>query len=467
MISARTAGLHSLLVLIQGCLALSLFWLMVLGFNAREDLYLRRYALYSLVVVLGLGLEFLRRDRLAIRTAVFERTFVRLHRIAFRQAFVVLVALGLAVTLLKDATLSRLFLISYVGGLYTVLLLSNRCLPKQLASNIFRGVREHNTLIIGESWDSPPLLRWLERKADFGFRTVGALSDSPRTEQPCAGLPVLGRLQELERVIRERQVSQIIVLGIPLIRGEAYAFVSRVCNARGIRLLILSDLEEHLHHPVVHVEDDGLQFITPRQEPLENPLKRALKRALDLAVSIPVLLCIIPPVALLVWILQRLQSPGPLFYLQTRAGIQNRAFRIYKFRTMHPGNREVSRQATRDDERVFSGGRWLRKLSLDELPQFLNVLLGEMSVVGPRPHLVEHNQEFAALLDNYQVRAYVRPGITGLAQVRGFRGGATEAAIAARLEADVLYLENWSLALDMGIILRTAWQILRPPKTAF
>jgi lipopolysaccharide/colanic/teichoic acid biosynthesis glycosyltransferase len=133
---------------------------------------------------------------------------------------------------------------------------------------------------------------------------------------------------------------------------------------------------------------------------------------------------------------------------------------------MHPDNSDVSRQATKNDSRVFLAGRWLRKTSIDELPQFLNVLFGDMSVVGPRPHLVEHNRDFAALLSNYQLRAYVRPGITGLAQVRGFRGEATEAAIAARLEADVAYLENWSLALDIAIIFGTAWQIVRPPKSA-
>jgi FlaA1/EpsC-like NDP-sugar epimerase len=294
MISQRTAGLHSLLVVAQGALALGTFWLMVFLFNIVGHLPLRRYALYSVVVMVALGLEFLRRDRSTIRTVIFERTFLKLHRIAFRQAVVVLVALGLAVTLLKDAALSRIFLITYVGAVYAVLLISNRFLPRKLASTVFRGVREHNTLLVGSSHKLPQLVGWLERKAVFGFRTVGVLCEGAPSGDSDGGIPILGELDHLERVVREQQVSQVIVLGVPLVRGEVYSYVSQVCAARGIRLLILSDLDEHLHHPVVHVEDDGLQFITPRQEPLENPLKRIMKRTLDLVVSIPVLVLVLP-----------------------------------------------------------------------------------------------------------------------------------------------------------------------------
>jgi len=128
---------------------------------------------------------------------------------------------------------------------------------------------------------------------------------------------------------------------------------------------------------------------------------------------------------------------------------------------------DLTRQATAGDARVFPAGRWLRRFSLDEMPQFLNVLRGEMSVVGPRPHLVEHNLHFAEVLSSYPLRTFIKPGITGLAQVRGFRGEArTREDISARLQSDLVYLENWSLSLDLGIILRTLWQMIRPPRTA-
>jgi putative colanic acid biosynthesis UDP-glucose lipid carrier transferase len=235
-----------------------------------------------------------------------------------------------------------------------------------------------------------------------------------------------------------------------------------------VRLLIVSDLEEKLRHPVTHFEDDGFRFIGLREEPLENPLNRFFKRAIDLAIAIPMSILVFPVLALVVWLAQRLQSPGPLFHAQTRAGIQNRQFTIYKFRTMRPDHSEIARQASDHDERVYPLGKWFRRLSIDEVPQFWNVLRGDMSVVGPRPHLIEHNKQFAQFMANYQVRTFVKPGITGLAQVRGFRGEARDNSdIENRVACDIEYLENWNFSLECGIILRTFAQLFLPPSTAY
>ncbi|HEV7402851.1 MAG TPA: exopolysaccharide biosynthesis polyprenyl glycosylphosphotransferase [Chthoniobacteraceae bacterium] len=465
MIVNRTGGLHSLLVVIQIALALLVFAAMVALFIARGPLPLGRYSLFAGVVAVALAVECVSRSRRMVRVCVFERSLVKLHRIALRQVFFVLVGLLLFIALLHDPypVLSRLFLATYLGTLFVVLLFSNRLLPPWLASNFFRGKRSHKTLLIGTSHKTAQLGLWLQNKALFGFETVGVLVRDG--EKAVCSLPVLGEPHDLDRIIREQSISQVIVLGVPILTA-GYNFVSEVCNRCGVRLLILSDLDERLHHPVVHVEDDGLQFITMREEPLENPLNRLSKRALDLAISVPVITLVLPWVAAFVWLAQRLRSPGPLIHRQTRAGLQNEEFVILKFRTMHEAHGDTARQATPGDARVFPGARWLRKMSFDELPQFINVLRGEMSVVGPRPHLVEHNLEFAKSLTSYHVRAFVRPGITGLAQVRGLRGEATAGAITKRLAADILYLEHWSLLLDMGIILRTAWQMVFPPKTA-
>jgi putative colanic acid biosynthesis UDP-glucose lipid carrier transferase len=170
----------------------------------------------------------------------------------------------------------------------------------------------------------------------------------------------------------------------------------------------------------------------------------------------------------LIWIVQRFQSSGPLFYKQQRAGIQNITFSIYKFRSMHTDHGQVTRQATMDDERVYAFGRFMRRYSIDELPQFLNVWRGEMSVVGPRPHLAEHNDMFAKVMKNYHIRTYVKPGITGLAQVRGFRGEITRPSdIDHRLASDLYYIENWTVMLDLTIVLRTIWHVIFPPKQAY
>jgi lipopolysaccharide/colanic/teichoic acid biosynthesis glycosyltransferase len=157
-----------------------------------------------------------------------------------------------------------------------------------------------------------------------------------------------------------------------------------------------------------------------------------------------------------------------LFHKQKRSGIHNKEFIMLKYRTMHEHNGDLAIQAQRHDPRVYSFGRILRRFSLDEIPQFWNVLMGNMSVVGPRPHLPEHNRDFAQVMGHYQVRSFVKPGITGLAQVRGFRGNASNrSALIARVVSDLHYIENWSFSLDLLIILRTMVQMIFPPKSAY
>jgi lipopolysaccharide/colanic/teichoic acid biosynthesis glycosyltransferase len=242
---------------------------------------------------------------------------------------------------------------------------------------------------------------------------------------------------------------------------------AEVCERNGVRLLVICDFESTLRHPVTMFEDEGIRFIGLRDEPLEDPFGSFAKRCLDITVALPVVCLILPPTTLLVAGLQWCRSPGPIFYRQLRSGLQNIPFAILKYRTMHVANPDVTKQASKGDSRIYPGGQWLRKLSLDELPQFLNVLRGEMSVVGPRPHLMQHDDIFARVLVNYPVRRNVKPGITGLAQVRGFRGETrTNEDVVKRVESDIYYLENWSLFLDVWIILRTAWQVIFPPRTA-
>jgi putative colanic acid biosynthesis UDP-glucose lipid carrier transferase len=131
-------------------------------------------------------------------------------------------------------------------------------------------------------------------------------------------------------------------------------------------------------------------------------------------------------------------------------------------------NQPASKQATQDDPRIYPAGRWFRRSSVDELPQFINVLKGEMSVVGPRPHLIEHNEQFARAMHNYHVRAHVKPGITGLAQVRGFRGETrSEEDVIKRVQSDIYYLENWTFGMDCRIVLATVFHVVGPPKTAY
>jgi exopolysaccharide biosynthesis polyprenyl glycosylphosphotransferase len=425
------------------------------------------YPIYVFAITAGLFLESFRRDQAGMELSPFQGGFPLQHQLSLRQTFYAIGALFVYLVVTKDGTISRIFLGLCLPMFYLTLLLSNRYLSRRLAGQFFGGVRKGRVLLIGPLSKALLLKNWLKSKEIFGIETIGILNDSPDEPDGHPLFPHLGSVADAEKVIGEQSVSQVILLELPE-EADRYRKLIAELEHQGVRLLILNNLEEKLFHPVWYMEDDGHHFIGLRKEPLENPLNRTSKRILDVVLALPVVIFILPPVALVVWIIQRFSSPGPLLLRQMRAGLQNNQFEILKFRTMHVHNPSVTRQATRDDERIYRGGRFLRRFSIDELPQFWNVLQGHMSLVGPRPHLIEHNAQFAKIIASFPIRMVVKPGITGLAQVRGFRGEArTSEAISQRLQSDIEYLENWRLTLDLMIITRTAVQMLVPPKTAY
>jgi putative colanic acid biosynthesis UDP-glucose lipid carrier transferase len=463
MVTQRTEGLYRLFLLCQIIMVAGLFWIgvwvMVTFYSPGAELTWRRYSIYCGLLVLGMTLEALTRSK----NYFMQNELLRPHRLSLRQTVASIGLLVLYLIATKDAFISRIFFFNFVPWLYVALLFSHYYLPGVLARTIFR--REEKTLLVGSPDKAAQLGDWLRRKSEIGLRTIGLISDEPADPREGA-VPVIGTSGQLESVIRELGINQVILLEFPLLTPANQAVI-RICDQLGVRLFILSDLEERLRHSVTFFEDGGFRFMGLREEPLENPLNQFLKRSIDLAISVPVIIFVFPILALIVYVAQRIQSPGPLFHAQQRAGMQNRQFTIYKFRTMRPDHNEEARQASHGDERIYPLGQWLRKLSLDEVPQFWNVLLGDMSIVGPRPHLIEHNNQFSRFMENYHVRAFVKPGITGLAQVRGFRGEARDNSdIENRVACDIEYLENWNISLECGIILRTFAQVLSPPRSA-
>lgn len=469
MILQRKRGLRAVLLLLQCVLIALSFTLCLLGASLFTTLsweQISRYPTYTVVMMAGLLAESNRRDLASKQFNPFGHNFMRQHAISLHQTLYAMGALFIYLVVVRDNYVSRISLALWVPVLYLILLWSNRYLWWMLATSLFSGVRKGRILLVGEPPKARHLRVWLEAKQIFGMDTLGILSDAPLDQNP-DGLRRLGRIEDTERVIREYGITQVILLQLPEAPDQHRKLMASM-ERHGVRLLIFNNLEEKLNHPVIYLEDDGHHFISLREEPLENPLNRIAKRTLDIALSIPVVLIVLPVVAAFVWLLQRLYSPGPLFFKQVRAGIQNNQFLIWKFRTMDVHNPDHARQATQNDDRVYRGGQFLRRFSIDELPQFWNALKGDMSITGPRPHLIEHNEQFAKQIASYPIRTVVKPGITGLAQVRGFRGEArTPNDIALRLESDILYLENWRLTLDLAIIMRTVWQMAVPPKTAY
>jgi len=468
MIVQRTRGLLWLLALAQAGLVTLLHWGLFatfsLGVSPGTMSFTAHYAVYWVLVLGGLAVEIFTRGSDRLIAPIYESSLVRQLPVASRQVAFALGGLLVFLAFTKDYTISRTFLACFAPVLYGALVWSNAALPLRLARLLFAQERDLATLLIGPASRVGMLDYWLKRKRQFGMRIVGVMTLDAAPAEPAA-VPALGTLEQLDEICSTSEVSQIILL--ELCSKEVTRALLAKCQQRGLRLLIVNDLAEQIRHPIRCVVDEGINLITLHEEPLENPLNRVLKRALDLALAAVVVVFVLPVLIIFVWLCQRLQSPGPLWYRQKRAGLQNRPFEILKFRTMHTSHGDEARQAQRGDTRIYPLGRWLRRFSLDEVPQFLNVLGGEMSVVGPRPHLVEHNKQFAEVISQYHLRTFIKPGITGLAQVRGFRGEArVPEDIAARLQSDLIYLENWSLALDLGIVARTSWQMFRPPPTA-
>lgn len=463
MLSHRVQGFSKLHLAVQIVLVFFMFWglfvvMLVIPDKLGTDSW-SHYFSYFILAIIALVVS----DKYQNLDSP-DQTWDRVHGRSLRQTFSMTTVLMFFLVATKDATISRVFLFTLLPFLYATLLLSNKFIPDHLSRYIFEG-REQQSLLVGNVETARKLGNWLRRKSNMGLHVAGLLSDD-LAEVGDDTVQRLGKLSDLEKVVSDHSIQQIILLEFPGFNDTLNNYVS-MCERFGLRFLVLTGFEQKMCRSISYFKDEDLSFLCLREEPLENPVNRVLKRALDVCVAVFVVVFLLPPASLLVWMLQRMQSPGPLFHCQIRSGLQNLHFTLYKFRTMHTNHNEVARQASVNDERVFRAGRWLRKYSIDELPQFLNVLWGDMSVVGPRPHLIEHNEQFARELPNYHTRTFAKPGITGLAQVKGYRGLiGGDNGIGPRIQSDIDYIENWSLDLDCLIILKTFWQVIRPPKTA-
>ena len=370
----------------------------------------------------------------------------------------------------QDRSISRLFLGTFLVWSWLGLTILNARLPRTLARLVFQKGHRLPTVFIGRLASFSRLDDWIARKAPLGIHPVGVLSDEKPEPGATGTVPWLGPTADLRRVLAERLVGQVVLLEFPATDAEARAVIDQ-CQEHGCRLLIHNNLEDRYTHPLVPIAEDGRHFYTLQEEPLEDPLNRILKRSYDLAIAGSAVLLVLPWLCAWVALMQRRQAPGPLFHVRERRGIRGGTFRMLKFRSMHVGSghaADEARQARADDDRVFPFGRWLRRRSLDEFPQFWNVLRGDMSVVGPRPYMPMLDEEFRAQTKAYRTRHLVKPGITGLAQSLGYRGEILEREMLDRRHHwDLHYIAHWSLWLDVQITARTFAQVLFPPKTAY
>lgn len=313
------------------------------------------------------------------------------------------------------------------------------------------GIDVRRVLIVGAR--EPGQLVWdtIRRRPQLGYRVQGFLSDSSPPGTLVKGLPVLGRTSQLSRVVRATQADEVIIALSGRSTTDLVEIIT-LAEDEAVTIKVYPDTFQLITNNDVSIGDlSDLPLVSVKNAALDNPWNRALKRGLDIVVATTVLL-LGAPVLMLIALAIRLDSPGPVFFLQERVGMDNQPFWMIKFRTMRVDAERLSTWTTANDPRVTRVGRLLRRTSLDELPQLINVLIGDMSIVGPRPEQARWVEQFSQQIPRYMRRHKEKAGLTGWAQINGLRG---DTSIEERTRYDLYYIENWSLLFDIKIILRT------------
>ncbi len=424
------------------------------------------FTLYTVATFLGGVLALVYYPKFA--SSVVNLPWYNAFRLANRQTLILLILFFTLIFATKDQAISRIFVVSFIGFCWAGLLLLNYALPSFLSRIFFEKESLRNCLLIGNPALQEELEPWLLAHAKLGLKILGYVA-SEDTLKTSSSLPYLGKVGHLQALLKQHQVQQVILVETQDSKTWVQTIL-KLCEEEGSRVLIYNPWRAYFNQPIVALQEGVHTFFTFKEEPLENPVNRCLKRLVDLVVSLGVVILVLPVLIVIVKVFQAIQAPGPLFFKQKRVGLNHKPFMIYKFRSMFdaPEKRTASIQACTEDKRVFLFGKWMRRLSLDEFPQFLNVLKGEMSVVGPRPHFIEHDYLFNAYIYQYRQRHFVKPGITGLAQVKGYRGEITDLELLReRTSYDLFYIDHWSLGLDWVIIFKTLVQLVFPPKSAY
>ena len=291
---------------------------------------------------------------------------------------------------------------------------------------------------------------------------------------PTYGYRISNHFEKADEFLNENQndnekdikkLGDELYLCVPRSERQVIEHISRLCDKRMVKFYYVPPTNESLNMQSVFIDD--MEVFASYVSPLEDPFNRLLKRLFDIVVSIIALTftALILPIVL---IGIKVQSPGPLLFRQRRTGMDGKDFWCLKFRSMHVNTDSDRRQATKDDPRKFPFGNFMRKANIDELPQFWNVLRGDMSIVGPRPHMLAHTEQYSALIGKYMVRHFVKPGITGWAQVTGFRGETSELwQMEGRVERDIYYIQHWSVWFDLRIIWMTVKTFFKTDRNAY
>lgn len=359
-----------------------------------------------------------------------------------------------------------------VGTVFVILLLLKR-LAERWFVKLYReaGRNTRYVTLVGSDPELVGIFKKLKNDETLGYQMLGYYGDEhlqklideieemekSKKREPIR-LKRLGSCEELLDAIKhgeELNLGDELYYCVSRIERNKIRDVSKYCDQHVVRFFYVPVSVETIGLNLKREMLDDMEVFTTYENPLQNSVNRAVKRIFDIVLSLVFLI----PTALIfpfIWIIIKIQSPGPIFFKQKRTGLDGLEFDCLKFRSMHVNADADKLQATKDDPRKFPFGNFMRKSNIDELPQFWNVLRGDMSIVGPRPHMLAHTEQYSQLIDKYMVRHFVKPGVTGWAQVTGYRGETKELwQMEGRVKRDIWYMEHWSIWLDIRIIWMT------------
>lgn len=426
--------------------------------------------------------EYFYRTIIHYRYVTVEQVLGRVFRLCAVQVVIMFVCLRM----LSESGSFFTFMLIFGTTEFVSILLSRSCERAVLEHYRRSGRNTRSVVLVGS--DPANLMVYKELISDpaTGYRILGYFSDEEIADCP-AKLKRLGSLNDLDR---EMDATVNETATDPLDQGQKniedslpraddlfcclshdasqeIVKIMRYCDKNVIHFFYVPRQFGNFRLNLKPEQFGKINMFTNHREPLSYPVNQFMKRTFDIVVSGLVCLFLIPFIPLLALII-KIQSPGPVFFRQARTGLNGKTFQCLKFRSMYVNKNADSVQATKDDPRKFPFGNFMRKTNIDEFPQFFNVLKGDMSIVGPRPHMLHHTEIYSQLIDKYMVRHFCKPGITGYAQISGFRGETKELwQMEERIRRDIWYIENWTFFLDIRIIILTAKSLIIPDKNAY
>lgn len=412
--------------------------------------YYRWGFIYSvLVIVLGFFMHFYTPKRKKTFAAEAWK-LIQIHTISFLLLLSLLYAA-------KEINISREFLAIFMTLNIFGTLIYRLWVKHALRNLRKRGFNKQYILIIGAGSLGRRFYKNLMQNPELGYEALGFLDDSLTEHGPAHRdyKPILGKVSELEGLLDGALIDEVVI-ALPLSAYDKFGQLINTCEKAGVRTMIIPDFFDYLPARPHFDNFAGIPLINVRDIPLDNLNNRILKRTFDIIFSI-LAIVVTFPVMLVVALGIKLTSKGPVIFKQERVGLNRKHFYMYKFRSMKLSDQETANTewTVENDPRRTRFGTFLRRTSLDELPQFFNVLFGHMSVVGPRPERPFFVEQFKEEIPKYMVKHHIRPGVTGWAQSNGLRG---DTSISDRISYDIYYIENWSFFFDLRIITQTLWK---------